>query len=318
MNRIPPLVRLLERRTRALNRHLRTALNGDGTGVHQARVASRRLREAVPVLTQGLHGTKARKARRKIRRLTRALGCVRELDVTLHLIDELGQRSGIPRPALSEVRAHVIEAREKRLVVMHERLKDVDTDKLGRRLASVRDALRAPSPDHAWRSALASRIATRARRLSEAIRHAGQMYSPDALHRVRIAVKKLRYAMEIADESRAAPSASVVGTLRKAQDALGRLHDVQVLLHYIAEVAASPQAHRANPDGGLGILSRLLEDECRHLHGRYVALLPALHEALDVARNHVVLRLGAPPRARSARSAKMSLPARRRAAGGRA
>src|SRR5690349_3512121 len=84
---------------RASQRHLRTAANGDGTGVHQARVASRRLREAVPVLTEGLHGTKAGKARRKIRRLTRALGAVRELDVTLHLIDELGGRPGIPRPA---------------------------------------------------------------------------------------------------------------------------------------------------------------------------------------------------------------------------
>jgi CHAD domain-containing protein len=318
MNRIPPLVRLLERRTRALKRHLRTAANGDGTGVHQARVASRRLREAVPVLTDGLHGTKAGKARRKIRRLTRALGAVRELDVTLHLIDELGGRPGIPRPALSEVRAHVIEAREKRLPVMHERLKEVDTDKLGRRLESVRDALRTPSPDHAWRATLASRIAKRARRLTDAIHNAGQIYAPDALHSVRIAVKKLRYAMEIADESRAAPSADVVAALRKAQDALGRLHDLQVLQHYVAEVGASPQAHRANPDGGLGILSRLIEDECRHLHGRYMALLPALQGAIDAARNDVVLRLTAPPRAGSARSAKMSLPARKRAAGGHA
>src|SRR4029079_15819456 len=96
-------------------------------------VASRRLREAVPVLTEGLHGTKAGKARRKIRRLTPALGSARGLTGTLTIIDELGGRPGIPRPALSEVRAHVIEAREKRLPVMHERLQEVDTDTLRRR-----------------------------------------------------------------------------------------------------------------------------------------------------------------------------------------
>src|SRR6476661_9362343 len=112
---------LLQRLSRALKRHLPQAVAGDDLGVHQARVTSRRLREAVPVLATGLTGTKAGKARRKIRRLTRALGAVRELDVTLHIIDELAQKPGVPRPALADVRAHVIEAREERRAVMHSR-----------------------------------------------------------------------------------------------------------------------------------------------------------------------------------------------------
>src|SRR5689334_16692063 len=78
---------LLRRLARALNRHLPAAIAGDDLGVHQARVTSRRLREAVPVLATGLHGSKAGKAQRKIRRLTRALGSVRELDVTIQLLD---------------------------------------------------------------------------------------------------------------------------------------------------------------------------------------------------------------------------------------
>jgi CHAD domain-containing protein len=317
MNGTLPLVRLLERRTRALKRSLSAAVKGDGTGVHQARVASRRLREAVPVLTEGLRGSKAGKARRKIRRLTRALGAVRELDVTLHLIDELAQRPGTPKPALAEVRAHVIEAREKRREVMHERLEDVDIDKLSRRLISVREALRQPSPNHNWRSVLASRIATRGRRLDTAIHDAGQIYAPEALHRVRIATKKLRYAVELADESGAVPSALLVRTLRRVQDTLGRLHDLQMLQHYIAEVGAAPHASRLTPDAGLGILSRLIEDECRHLHGRYVAMLPALTDTVEKARRDVAVRLTDASRARSARSAKMTLVTSRRAAGGR-
>jgi CHAD domain-containing protein len=309
MNGTLPLVRLLDRRARALKRHLSTAVKGDGKGVHQARVASRRLREAMPVLTDGLHGTKAGKARRKIRRLTRALGAVRELDVTLHLIDDLAHKPGIPRPALGDVRAYVLETRERRREVMHERLADVDTSKLTKRLASVRDSLRAPSPDHNWRAALASRVAKRARRLAEAVEAAGQIYAPEALHRVRLATKKLRYAVEIADESGGAPAAALVRTLRKVQDTLGRLHDLQVLQHYVAEVAAAPQTNRQTPDAGLAILSRLIEDECRHLHGRYVALLPTLLETIESARHDVAVRLTS---TRRTRSAKMSLPARRR------
>jgi CHAD domain-containing protein len=316
MNRPLPLVRLFERRTRALRRHLSAAVAGKDTGVHQARVASRRLREAVPVLTEGLHHSKAGKAQRKIRRLTQALGSVRELDVTLHLIDELGERPGVPRPALAEVRAHVIEDREQRRKVMLERLEDVDTDKLGRRLEAVRQALMHPTPGHNWRAALALRIAKRGRRLDKAIEAAGQIYAPESLHQVRIAAKKLRYSLEIADESGVVPCAPTLRAIKRVQDALGRLHDLQVLQHHVAAVGAAPRPRRSTPDAGLGVLSRLIEDECRHLHGRYVASQLSLREAVEAARRDIPVRLTAGTRA--ARSVKMSLAARRRAAGGHA
>lgn len=314
MNRPSPLVRLLERRTRALRRQLSAAIAGKDAGVHQARVASRRLREALPVLTVGLVHTKAGKAQRKIRRLTQALGTVRELDVTLHLIDELGERPGVPRAALAEVRALVIEDRERRRAIMLERLEGVDSEKLSRRLGAVRQALMHPTPAHGWRTALALRIAKRGRRLDKAIAQAGQIYAPEALHEVRIAAKKLRYALEIADESGAAPCGATLRVIKRVQDALGRLHDLQVLQHHVAAVGAAPRGRRGTPDAALAVLSRLIEDECRHLHGRYVAQLPALHEAVESARRDVPLRLT--PRRRSARSIKMNLAARRRAAGG--
>jgi CHAD domain-containing protein len=310
MNRPPAslaLVRLLERRTRALKRQLSAAIAGKDTGVHQARVASRRLREALPVLTEGLQHTKAGKANRKIRRLTQALGTVRELDVTLHLIDELAERPAIPRSALAEVRALVIEEREQRRAVMLERLEDVNAAKLARRLQAVRQALMAPAPRHAWRASLAGRIARRGRRLERAVEAAGQIYEPEGLHQVRISAKKLRYALEIADESGAAPCAESLRAIKRVQDALGRLHDLQILQHHVAAVGAAPRKGRSTPDAGLAVLARLIEDECRHLHGRYVAALPDLTLAVVAARRDVPVKLTA-----RKRSAKMLLPARRR------
>jgi CHAD domain-containing protein len=313
MNRSLPLIRLLERRARALRRHLAAAVAGRDTGVHQARVASRRLREALPVLVEGLSGAKGGKARRKIRRLTAALGEVRELDVTLLVIDELAERPNVPATALSEVRAQVIEERERRRGAMLKRLEHVDTHKLDRRLNSVKDALlNAPAGRHAWRAALAARVARRARRLARSIDAAGQVYAAQALHDVRIAAKKLRYALEIADESGAAPCADAVRTLKRVQDTLGRLHDLQVLQHYVAAVGATPRRRRTTPDAALAVLSRLIEDECRHLHGKYVAALPSLATVVDTARRDVPARLTA---RRSARAVKMTLAARRRAAG---
>ena len=93
---------LLLRRARELGRQLPAAMAGDDVGVHQARVASRRLREAVPVLAAD---TKIRKkAERKIRRVTQALGTVREMDVTVQILDEFARGPGIPRDALEDVR----------------------------------------------------------------------------------------------------------------------------------------------------------------------------------------------------------------------
>jgi len=315
MNRSLPLVRLLDRRAHALRRHLAAAVAGRERGVHQARVASRRLREALPVLTEGLHHSKAGKAERKVRRLTAALGGVRELDVTLQLVDEFADRPDTPRDALAEVRAQVIEDREERRTAMLKRLEHVDTAKLGRRLQSVKTSLLdAKAGPQGWRGALAARVARRARRLGRAVETAGQIYAPQALHDVRIAAKKLRYALEIADDTGAAPCVKAVRTLKRAQDLLGRLHDLQVLQHYAAAVGAAPRRRRSTPDVALAQLTRLIEDECRHLHARYVAMVPALAEVMDIARRDVPARLTA---RRQARAVKMTLPARRRAAGGR-
>src|SRR5258708_17575668 len=78
---------LLKRRLDALNRVLKGLEQGDVRALHRARVASRRLRELVPVLQ--LDGGASRKLARRLRKVTTRLGTVRELDVLLLSIDEL-------------------------------------------------------------------------------------------------------------------------------------------------------------------------------------------------------------------------------------
>ena len=102
-----------------------------------------------------------------------------------------------------------------------------------------------------------------------AIAAAGHMYAPEPLHQVRIAAKKLRYALELAEDAGIKSASAPVRAVKRVQDTLGRLHDLQVLQTHVAAVQASRD--RSLPDGGLAIVSRALEDECRHLHARYVA-----------------------------------------------
>jgi CHAD domain-containing protein len=280
------------------------ALAGHDHGIHQARVASRRLREAVPVLTAGVKGTKAGKARKKIRRLTRALGTVRELDVTLKILDGLAAKDTLPRPALEEVRRRVVTERDECRTEMLKRLGQVNIDKLEKRLASVTTAL-AESDSEQWRQALGSRLIKRSKVLAYAMRDAGRMYAPEQLHGVRIAAKKLRYAMELASDAGIRSAAAAVRTVKRTQDTLGELHDLQVLLTHVAAVQAKPG--RTPPDSGLEVVRRALEDRCRHLHAGYVATIPQLGEVIDSTRTIIVPQLV--QRART-RTLKMTLKVR--------
>ncbi len=282
--------RLLQRLSRALKRHLPKAIAGDDRGVHQARVTTRRLREAVPVLATDLKGSKAGKAGRKIRRLTRALGTVRELDVTVSLLDELARSPQVPRTAVEDVRTRVIVERDARRKLMLERLERVNAEKLDKRLESVGAALEGATGEP-WRKALAARLLKRARVLSESMDAAGHMYAPERLHAVRIAAKKLRYGLELAAGSGVTEASAHVRTIKRAQDMLGKLHDLQVLQGYVAAVQATPASNRAQSREPLEDLARHIEDQCRHLHGRYVALVPALRELILATRKVIAPQL---------------------------
>lgn len=285
-----PTTLLLRRLGRGLQRHLAAAITGDPTGVHQARVASRRLREAIPVLATGLKGSRAGKASRKVRRLTRALGTVRELDVTLQLLDELAAVPEVSRGAVEEVRAAVMRERDARREVMLKRLARVDAARLGRRLASVGSALDI-SASEPWRKALAARLADRSKALVAAMDAAGHMYAPDRLHDVRIAAKKLRYGLELAVDSGAPKAVAQVRAIKRLQEMLGRLHDLQVLQSHIAaaQIAAGPGGHVSGVE--FDALAAHVEAECRHLHAKYLSACPALREVPAAIRSGVVPQL---------------------------
>ena len=69
-------------------------------------------------------------------------------------------------------------------------------------------------------------------------------------------------------------AAGPVRSVKRAQDTLGRLHDLQVLQSHVAAVQASP-SDQSLPDGGLDVISRALENDCRHLHAGYVSAIDA-------------------------------------------
>lgn len=254
---------LMRQRVQALVRALPAAGRGDPDAIHHARVATRRLREVLPLVEPGARG---RKLRRRMRRLTRALGPVRELDVALETLDALA--SEVPRPAVALFRQVLRRERRRLYAVMSREVARVDPATL-RRLAVA-------AAHRSRRVGTAGRTSRRAGRLRSAIESAGSIYLPDRLHEARIAVKKLRYALELARDVSGARATARLRRLKAAQDLLGRMHDLEVLIARVRAVQGSAQAPSLNLSGELDRLVRRLETECRQLHGQYMAMRKSL------------------------------------------
>src|SRR5271155_616818 len=101
---------LLRSRLDRFTRTLPGVESGEMAAVHRARVASRRLRELLPVLE--IEPTVVRKLGRRLRKLTRRLGSVRDLDVLILLVDDLLESGRLPERALRRVDAAVRQARD--------------------------------------------------------------------------------------------------------------------------------------------------------------------------------------------------------------
>ena len=260
-------------------------VTGEVTAVHRARVASRRLREALPVLDH--EGRGVRRLRKDLRAVTRALGPVRELDVTLGLVVRLLHDEPALETPLETIRVQLMERRLRRRARL---LRDIDALDIAGILARVRALSARGSVGAHQRQALLDkeairrRMAARATRLGRAVDQAGALYAPEALHAVRIAVKKLRYNLELGRAARVVGAARAAIRLRRFQDLLGEWHDWQMLSTHASRVqGATPMDHERLAD--FTALASRVEDRCRALHAEFMAVRPDLAAlAEDVAR----------------------------------
>jgi CHAD domain-containing protein len=277
MPRIASPHRSFQQRLDAFTHKADRIYDGDVDALHHTRVASRRLRELLPVL--GLKADTARRFNRRLKKVTKELGAVRQLDVLALLIREFARDSRYSSAALTRVSTAVEHERD----AVHRRLAAklplAKLQRIARRLERAvkeRHAKnggrphRGPGSKQAWLWAVDARATRRAATLRAAIEAAGALYEPARLHEVRIAVKKLRYASELGLEARHRQATADIDTLKSAQDILGRLHDLQVLIECAGRVQVSLSPPNIPAFRDLETLVRALEEDCRALHARYL------------------------------------------------
>ena len=252
---------------------LPSVFDGQPNGIHDARIATRRIRELLPLLSSARHHWRLDDLDARFRRLGRSLGRVRDADVRVGLLESLERRIPHAAPALVLVRQQRERRRLQLMRKLIKRLERLDTVELVSALLRG-GRVRTPWPlspsDRKWRRVLRTTLASRAAAALSAIERASGVYFPNRIHAARIAIKKLRYAMEIAHDAEGHDSADSIRGLKKAQDILGDLHDRQELIDDFC-VASSPESTSpSNDDVQVALVRQVVEAEARHLHSRYL------------------------------------------------
>lgn len=242
--------------------------------LHDLRVASRRLRAFGdvfrPVVGEDVHA----RADRALRKVTRSARELRDWDVHLALLE-----SWLPRAATDAERAaleHFLERfGEDRTAAARrtrKKLRQVDLHELRALVRAVRGATveRLPA-DGAPTAALAAELIAPV--LNEAIRNVvpdDGIERPEDLHRLRLSLKRLRYALELFAPLYAGTHEALHQRARALQDLLGEHHDLVVVGALLARGQAELAArHRATLVTGVAALHGHLDGERRALFSRY-------------------------------------------------
>jgi CHAD domain-containing protein len=166
-------------------------------------------------------------------------------------------------------------------------LDDVDFETLVERIGLAmhegpQDVDGGPAFHTAMTATLVIRAARRTRQLRAAVSAAGEDYAPAPLHAVRIAVKKLRYALELAHELKVLPSQRAITQLKGAQEMLGTMHDMQVLSERLVRtIAALPADAPVDTARALDRVRTLLDTRSREQHARYLLVRSRLVTASE-------------------------------------
>ncbi|MGH7096569.1 MAG: CHAD domain-containing protein [Stellaceae bacterium] len=226
-------------------------LAGDPEGVHQMRVALRRLRAAVAALKGAMPVEDRRAVSGELAWLDALLAPVRNLDVVLLDLLPPVRRAFPGDPDLDHLAGALAWARRAAHDRLTAELRSAGHEPamlaLARRFAGC-GASAPPEPDEPTIGALLPALLDRRWRMVKRRSKGFRRQSPRARHRLRIAVKKLRYAIELFGGVLPGNAAgALLKTLRRVQDGLGYASDVRAARAVLRRLrgGAAPQRRLA-------------------------------------------------------------------------
>jgi CHAD domain-containing protein len=215
-------------------------LDADPEGVHQARVATRRLRSDLRTFRPLIDAAWSSALRDELGWLADLLGDVRDGDV---LLERLRHRvAELPDAHERDAAAAVLATLEHQRDAAHSTLLDALRS---RRYFRLLDSLVAAANDPSLRenanepaSDIVPELVRRPwHKLEKRVGKLGDSPSDEELHEVRIRTKRVRYAAEAAEPIAGKPARAFAKAAERLQDVLGELNDAVVAEQWLAKWA---------------------------------------------------------------------------------
>ena len=226
--------------------------------IHRMRVASRRLRAALPLFFSCIPEKKYRVWLLEIQKITRALGEARDTDVQIAFITKIIKKrqraveqknpsTDYPVRVKGDVESILLlQLQKKRSKLQVAVIKDLEKLTTSGIIDEMRTffisqapgttGVRKRSPPYAIPMVAAGRIS---RRLDIMLSYERWVHNPDAVvqhHAMRIAAKKLRYTMEVYAPLYRLGLKKYLTRVKKVQEILGDLHDCDVWIDMVMEI----------------------------------------------------------------------------------
>jgi CHAD domain-containing protein len=230
----------------------------DPEGVHQMRVATRRLRATLTVLGEAIGAQQARKFRRSLRDIARTLGQVRDRDVFLEHVRRYDaslseeQRGGVA-PLIAALERDQAQAKQRLLKELdakrYARFKRICANFLTASDKQPDEERAGPTPRIRYAAGSALWRGYEQLRAYETLLPATASISAETdmelLHEMRIAGKHFRYTLELFGDALGPKVDGALDPLLALQEHLGALQDIEVAVAYVRALPAQSDSQTA-------------------------------------------------------------------------
>jgi CHAD domain-containing protein len=251
---------------------------GDVEGLHQMRVATRRLRSDLKTFEPLVDVDWSQPLRDELKWLGAALGDVRDLDV---LLDRLRAEAGELEPRLGKLFEALEQRRSAARSALITALRSARfVDLLDRLVEAVREPELSAEAARPSADVLPDLVQRNWRKLARDARSLGPDSPGEEYHQVRVRAKRARYAAEAVAPALGGERGSHAKRFAKRaadiQDVLGELQDTVVARETIEPVAGSHPS-----DGPLNLAAGQMLERERHAGERARSQFPGVWKKLD-------------------------------------
>jgi CHAD domain-containing protein len=239
---------------------------GHDDGLHDLRVALRRLRTLLRAFRPLVEDSLKRKTLRALRTLARATSDARDAEVACAWVSSQADIPPRAQPGVREIARRFAEERDAARAAIRERLDDELpslVNRLTKQLSAYAEmqSLNAPVVAPTFGEVAGAVIERQRSRLARALERVKTLSDVDEAHRARIAAKRLRYVLEPLHQ---APHAcEPLERLIELQDVLGDARDAHQLWRRFARETGELGARDARVKTGLLELARRARKEER-------------------------------------------------------